>query len=259
LEEYVVVNYYSKKGRLESTNIVTLTDKEAKGLVDMQLRAANKDGSLGELAGKGKKVLIRNVYSDNEDKTFKADEQRDNLTPRELSVYKNGGNVKDKSKDNPFLVQIKEGQYLESERDDFSSEQFAIQEKTKSYPPPHIPFQGKTLQGGKTYNFENLAVYLHQTTPPEMGIQDAKQFARTLLNTGIKELTIQPYMVDGSGGIGANIVMINGKTKQQNFDANYQTLGSIIQKTSGVKVNVLPSKIRTTTFNIGETLEVKTR
>ena len=257
LEEYVVINYYSKTGRLERTNIVTLTDKEAKERVEMQLRIINKDGSLGELAAKGKKVLVRHVYSSNENKTFKNDEQRNSLIPREAEIYRSGSKVRD-SKENPFAVQIKEGKDLESERDDYTSEQFAIEEKTKTYPPPNVHFQGTLLQSNKIYNFENLGVYLHQETPPNIGIQDARSLARALANTGINQITIQPYIVDGSGGAAANTVMGNGKTQQQNLDANYQVLGRLIQQESGVRVNVLPSKIKTTTNGV-KPLEVKTQ
>ena len=259
LEDYVVINYYSNNGRVEGTDLMTLTDKTTKHLVDMQLRTANKDGSLGELAAQGHKVLVRNIYSRNTEKLFKKDEFRDNLSPQELAIYSKGDVVKEQ--DFPtFFVQVTQGPDLNSERRDFTTDQFVIDKKTKDYPlPPPTPFQGKTFRTRNTYNFSSLGVYIDRETPPEIGIQDARKMAKALENTGIKSIIIQPAMVDGTGGATANTVMGNGKTQRQNFDANYQYLGNLIQKLSGVKVTVLPAQIRTTTIAPGEGLNVKTK
>ena len=258
LEDYVVINYYSKGGRLESTDIMTLTDKTTKQLIDMQLRTVNKDGSFGELAAQGQKVLVRNIYSENNERLFKKDEPKDALSPRELAVYLKGDVVKEKTYD-PFFVQVTQGPDLNSEKRDYTLAQFVIDKKSKHYPlPAPIPFQGKILKTGTTYNFSALGVYIDRETPPEIGIQDAQKMAKALQNTGIKSIIIQPTMVDGTGGATANTVMGNGKTQRQNFDANYNYLGNLIQKLSGVKVTVLPTQIRTTTITSGESLNVKT-
>ena len=129
LEEYVVINYYARSGRLARTNIVTLTDKEAKEFVNMQLRTVNKDGTLGSLTAKRKKVLVRHVYLNSQDETYQADEQRNTLSKRELAVYRKGSNIKDKSKHNPFQVEITEGKDAHSTKADFTEEQLSIQEK----------------------------------------------------------------------------------------------------------------------------------
>lgn len=253
LEKYVVINYFSTSGRLEKTNIVTLYDKDNQELVDMQFRTLNKDGSLGELVAKGKEVLVRNVYSQNENKIVSPDEPKKSLNKRELSVYKSKNKVKDLGKENPFSVRIAEGKDMESTRDDFTEEQFAINERTNLYKASDATFKGEVLQSNKTFKIGAFGVYPNKVESNEIDIKDATTLANALLNTNIKAITMQPYYQSTE----PNRIMENGQTIQQNVDANYRAVASLIEKLSGVKVKVLPAKASTTDLP-EKSLEIKT-
>lgn len=229
LEEYIVINYYTRMKELERTNIITLTHRNSKELVDMQMRASMGNGRLGSLEAQGKKVLVRHVFSD-DNKMF-ADERRDVLIQNEANVLNSGYN-KPVGNANPFQIEIKEGKKMVSEKDDYNVSQFNLEEKTVSF------YEHQIMKPNQAYNFEPFTVEAGRIVAIPMGIADAENFAKSLKNTGIKEVIIQPEVVAST----SDGPSINGKTALQNVTSNYKLLGEVIEKNSGVKVTILPAK-----------------
>ncbi|MBW7943715.1 MAG: hypothetical protein H3C64_15365, partial [Candidatus Kuenenia stuttgartiensis] len=229
LEDYIVINYYNRNKEPERTSIITLTNRASKRLVDMQMRAAMKNGRLGSLEAQGKRVLVRHVFSD-DDRMF-ASERRDILIQNETYVLNNGQKLHTGGED-PFQIEINEGGKMVSERDDYKSSQFNLEERTVSY------YERKIIRPNETYTFKPFDVIADIIEVLPSGKKQAEKFAASLKKSGIKEVTIQPVVVLTS----TENILRNGKTLQETVTANYKLLGTIIEKISGVKVTVLPTK-----------------
>lgn len=236
LEKYVVTYWY-ENNKVNRVTTAGIRARDSKQYADMNF----KTGAGGDLTSK--KVYVRYL---NADGSQHANAQaRNNLLAAEASQASKAPLANEQSGN---LIHYDLGDQkggAKTKSSEFSSDVFTFSQSSKNV--TSHPFQGTTIEPGQSYNFGMLSTYLHQGTPPQMGIDQAKDFANALQNTGVNGITIQPYMVDGSGGIGANTVMENGQTQMQNINANWQYFANLINDLTGVKVNVRPVIIQTNT------------
>lgn len=129
LEDYLVTNYYDKKGRLEETLITNLTDKEAKKLVDMKLQDAN-----GNSLAKNK-VLIRNVASNG----ATSYQHASNLNKGQQNIVSKAKKELFDAKVTPFAIEggggigNDNGKYYTTEKEDYTTDKYQAASFRKAY------------------------------------------------------------------------------------------------------------------------------
>jgi RHS repeat-associated protein len=127
LEEYVVINYYSRERRLMERSIIRVVDKtKPNENINMQLQTSQNRPATTE------KVLVRNVFLDNTEVNVYNDDHKKGLSTEELNVLKHGVLASTGTKQK-YFISVEEGENLHSLKDDYNSTEYDLIERVMKY------------------------------------------------------------------------------------------------------------------------------